>query len=546
MKLSIIILLLLMPVVFADNELADPGILPDSPLYVIDQFFERVGDDPEKAFAYQEEKIAEAHAMAEQKKAEYVEVALNNAEEYGAILEKEVTPAMEETIEDKADAIETALEEIAEDVPELDDDIDKHLEQLKRTELAAKVSGRIKKLCETLSELDAVEYANTCKAGEDSPQWQHELDEKLTDEQKEHAKTFVKKMKQCMKSSGKECDCEGMGVQSFTALCKEKSSQAAACADGEQEACRSMNSDGVDFKNYLPPYLIEAMSELRDEFEGDDEFDEDKQQKYPLPPPCQEAGITSPNECMKLMKEKGEDFTEYKQKFEMDNSKVKFEEKYRGQPPRIQEFGRDCHAVKELSEKVRCFEEFYNSAHGSFDEKFERKYEYGEYKPAMHDDWTSSYAQRWFAAQNDDEREQLKKEMQAEMEKRGINPEHAKTDFDDDEFEFEYEDESGVEYKNEYAVNENWRYGNPYKEGQEVPMSDDEQKKIEEYQKQYESGQYEQTMPSPETYEEHSGETSSEPSSYESGDSNSGTGSGTDGTSGSDGGSTGESQTTTG
>src|SRR3989338_8361301 len=410
---------------------------------------------------------------------------------------------MEETIEDKADAIETALEEIAEDVPELDDDIDKHLEQLKRTELAAKVSGRIKKLCETLSELDAVEYAKTCKAVEDSPQWQHELDEKLTDEQKEHAKTFVKKMKQCMKSSGKECDCEGMGVQSFTALCKEKSSQAAACADGEQEACRSMNSDGVDFKNYLPPYLIEAMSELRDEFEGDDEFDEDKQQKYPLPPPCQEAGITSPNECMKLMKEKGEDFTEYKQKFEMDNSKVKFEEKYRGQPPRIQEFGRDCHAVKELSEKVRCFEEFYNSAHGSFDEKFERKYEYGEYKPAMHDDWTSSYAQRWFAAQNDDEREQLKKEMQAEMEKRGINPEHARTDFDEDEFEFEYEDESGTEYKNEYRIDSSGQYENRYDsgsnidyekhyDGEKVPMSDDEREKMEEYQKQYESGQYEQ------------------------------------------------------
>jgi len=496
-RLLFVILLFSLCVVSASaEELADPGILPDSPLYFVDQFFERVGDDPEKALRYQEEKIAEAHAMAEQKKKEYVEVALNNAEEYGEILEKEVTPDMEEELEDKNEILEEALEDISEELPELDDDIDEHLEQLKRTELAAKVSGRIKKLCETLSELDAVEYAKTCKAGEDAPEWHKKLDEKLTDEQKDHAKIFVEKMKQCMKTSGKECDCEGMGVQSFTALCKEKSSQAAACAGGNEEACMAMNGDHVDMSQYLPPYLIEAMMKLWESEDRDgEEHKGEYKRKFDLPPPCKEAGITSPNDCMKIMKEKG-DFTEFEGEYEE-------KQKYRGQPERIQEFGRDCHAINELSEKVKCFEEFYNKAQGSFEEKFERKYEYEGYKPVMHDDWTSAFAQRWFAAQNDDEREQIKKEMYAEMEKRGIDPEHARTDFDEDEFEFEYEDESGTEYKNEYRIDSSGQYENRYDsgsnidyekhyDGEKVPMSDDEREKMEEYQKQYESGQYEQ------------------------------------------------------
>ena len=124
-RLLFVILLFSLCVVSASaEELADPGILPDSPLYFVDQFFERVGDDPEKALRYQEEKIAEAHAMAEQKKKEYVEVALNNAEEYGEILEKEVTPDMEEELEDKNEILEEALEDISEELPELDDDID--------------------------------------------------------------------------------------------------------------------------------------------------------------------------------------------------------------------------------------------------------------------------------------------------------------------------------------------------------------------------------------------------------------------------------------
>src|SRR3989344_2641763 len=68
---------------------ADPGILPDSPFYFIDELFETlsVGSDPERALQYKEEKIAEARVMAERGKAEFAKEALVRVSGYNVILE---------------------------------------------------------------------------------------------------------------------------------------------------------------------------------------------------------------------------------------------------------------------------------------------------------------------------------------------------------------------------------------------------------------------------------------------------------------------------
>lgn len=191
----------------------NPGILPDSPFYFIDQLLEFNADDPENALAYKQEKIAEALAMAEEKKTAEARKALQGASGYGNTLEKEITPEMEKGIPRDSAAAKEALTKISQDLPELEEDVTELMAKEDRIKLAAQVSSKIKKLCETLAKLDPKQYAENCKVAEDSPQWQKDLDEELTGEQKQQAQTFVGKLRQCAKTNGRECDCEGMGIQ---------------------------------------------------------------------------------------------------------------------------------------------------------------------------------------------------------------------------------------------------------------------------------------------------------------------------------------------
>ena len=68
----------------------DAGLTPDNVLYFIDELLERllVGDDPEKALRYKEEKINEAKQMIDQGNAEAAEKAFEGAKKYGEILKR--------------------------------------------------------------------------------------------------------------------------------------------------------------------------------------------------------------------------------------------------------------------------------------------------------------------------------------------------------------------------------------------------------------------------------------------------------------------------
>src|SRR3989344_1423630 len=475
----------------------DPGILPDSPFYFIDTMFERPSDDPEKALGYREEKIAEARAMAEKKKAEYAQRALDKASEYGSIIEEQATPNMEAELKESSVSLTEALDDISKDLPELGEEINKQKDQGQRTLLAAQVSSKIKQLCETLSELDPKEYAKVCQ-NDDAPEWQKKLDTKLTDEQKAHAKVFAQKMQQCMLSP-KECDCEGMGIQSFASICKEQSTLASQCADGDQAACQSMGKN-LNIQDYPPDYLLAELPE----FERGER--KEGQNSNSFPPPCTEAGITSMPECLKLLGREDEDFEVYQfmqqceseasradcmmkarekfadrfgQKtdfeaeseyggeiergFEDEDFKAKMDEKYesRGMPARIKEFGRDCHAVKDLSEKVRCFEDYYDSARGEFNDDFDHKYEstednekYPEERRGQPDynegrrNMEREYAERWSSA-TEEQRERMKQEYESRM-----GEERARYEYKDGETRTEYRDDGT---RSEYRESDGYR-----------------------------------------------------------------------------------------
>src|SRR3989338_4459610 len=92
-------------VLFSTSVLADldPGILPDSPFYFIDNMFERPSNDPDKALAYREEK-----------KAEHVQRALDKASEYSNIIEEQATPEMEAELKESSISLTEALDDISE------------------------------------------------------------------------------------------------------------------------------------------------------------------------------------------------------------------------------------------------------------------------------------------------------------------------------------------------------------------------------------------------------------------------------------------------
>ena len=428
-------------------ELTDPGILPDSPFYVVDQFFEEtfVNDDPEKALAYREEKIAEAQAMAEQDEAEYTEEALEHADEYADILEQEVTPELESEVEDSSVDVEEALTSILEKLPEINDEVDRHLEKDKKILLAADVAAKIKELCHTLSSLDPLLYAQTCQADEHAPAWLKKQHQELSKEQKEHAKLFASKLKQCFKTP-ENCDCKGMGVTSFEEICERESSREAKCRAGDAPACQESVTEFNPAK-YLPDYLLPVIADMEKEMREGEEFKEGEQF---LPPVCTEAGLTTREDCAKLMREKflpeackqaGATTPEACAEI-MKNTMPED----RGRPERIEEFGRDCHAL-ETEEKIRCFEEFYEKARGKYGEQFDQKYEEEWKQEHRGEEWKEEYRQRWEHA-SDEERLGTEAEARARMNQQQYD---YRQEYRQGDTGYEYRQEDNGEYRQEYT-----------------------------------------------------------------------------------------------
>ena len=402
----------------------DPGTTPDSPFYFVDDFAEKisVGDDPEKALEYKEEKIAEAKAMVDKGKPEEAQKVLDRALEYSEIIEKEVSPEIRNRIEESSTMVQGAINTMrmkteGEEWGGVNERFDENIEKEKSIETAVELSAKIKELCETLAKLDPLQYSDSCKSGDDSPRWMREQDKELSAEQEGQAKIFFEKLSQCFENPG-ECDCQGMGVQSFEDFCVEKSSFALKCDAGDENACQNLES-GSDPTELLPDYLISTFKEVERKY-SKSQFD-----NY-APQECVEAGVKSPEECSKIMFEinapqecldagltgesKGDEINCRKVMFEKntpvecsdaginpgdsdaprkcarimfakhapqecldagltgerrdDEKKCKQVMEMQGEysDEYVPKFNRDCNSIKDTSEKVKCYEEFYNNA----------------------------------------------------------------------------------------------------------------------------------------------------------------------------------------
>lgn len=277
----------------------EAGLTPDSNFYFLESLVETVlvGDNPETALKYKEEKILEAKEMIESGNKEAAKKALEKSGEYNEIISREVSPEVELKVRESSKAVKEALNSLE---PELEENkwkdvqemVKENLKEEDKIALAAKISKQIEQLCRTLSGLDPLEYSNVCKTDKDAPKWKRELDRKLTAEQEKEAKAFFSIMSECFQNPNK-CRCEEVSIKPFAERCSEFAPLAAKCQEGDKEACKKME-EIEDPINLLPDYLQEVLEEVEDKYG-------DAKHGLSIPSECLEAGATSREACMKVM-----------------------------------------------------------------------------------------------------------------------------------------------------------------------------------------------------------------------------------------------------
>jgi len=277
---------------------AEPGITPDSPIYFVKDIYQRiaVGDNPERALDYKEQKIAEAKVMVEEGKPEQAEKVLDRALQYSEIIEKEASPEMNNRVQESGAAVENAIKDMKEKTKGsewkgVQEKFKETIEKEKEIGTAAELAAKINELCASLAQLDPLQYADACKPKDNSPNWMIEKDKELSAEQEEQAKVFFEKLSQCFESP-ENCDCKGMGIQKFEDFCLEKSKMAIKCEQGDENACKeSQSGDPIDL---LPEYLLPVLNQVQNKYVK-------AQYNMYMPEECAKQGAKKPEDCAKIM-----------------------------------------------------------------------------------------------------------------------------------------------------------------------------------------------------------------------------------------------------
>jgi len=268
------------------------GITPDSAFYFLDEFFDNFAD----AVKVRQEKVAEIRVMIEAGQYEDALEALESYKRHAEEFEREVSPDQRDEARRSAAAIYNVLKSLEAQIPnEYKDDFDDVIEQEEGIVTAAEIAGKIKELCEELSELDPLQYSRVCKTDDDSPEWQQRLHRDLTEEQRQEAEEFFEIMLECFETSGGTCRCGDISITAFADKCSVIAPLAYACeVEGDENACMQMDEieDEEPIEDLLPDYLHDVLDEIERRFE-------DERFEHYAPRECE--GITDRAECEELI-----------------------------------------------------------------------------------------------------------------------------------------------------------------------------------------------------------------------------------------------------
>src|SRR3989344_4516819 len=183
-----------------NTELRSPGITPDSTFYFVeDSILTRFRTD----LGNTEKKASEIRSMIRDGKIEEAKIALARFNEFADQLEKEVNPEDKDEAKRVASAIRSAIREIESEIPEENkkEFVDNIVERSERIETAAEIASKIKELCTELAKLDPGEFYTVCKTEDNSPKWQENLFNDLSEEQRVDAEKMFNIMSSCFRTS---------------------------------------------------------------------------------------------------------------------------------------------------------------------------------------------------------------------------------------------------------------------------------------------------------------------------------------------------------
>ena len=271
-----------------NNDLGSGGIGPDSPLYFLDEAFAKVFGEN------REEKIAEVITMIEKEDYDSARIAMKKYKDNVNMHVKKASPENKEAAKKEAVHIHRVLKKVENKIPieYKEEFIDQVIESEKGLVTAVEIASKIEELCKSLANLDPVKYSNVCKTNDESPKWQKKLDKDLTKDQKREAQKFGKIMAECFESSGENCKCDEIPYPQFAEACTRVAPLAQACElKNDEKACKKLDNFNMP---RLPDHLEKVMIDL------DKKVMKSKFELH-MPIECTEKGITSHEECKKIM-----------------------------------------------------------------------------------------------------------------------------------------------------------------------------------------------------------------------------------------------------
>ncbi len=289
------------------------GTTPDSPLYVVDEIVENINlavrdgeSKAEYALQVKQEKVAEAALMAGEQKEEETVKALQKAQSVSLIIEQEITPQLLAVARDNTEFSQRILAAIQKNSPEGWEEVGALLDEQVTTEekilLAGEIAAKIGDYCEQLSYVDynvmlQDQYCNPNNA----PEWLKEAVEgEITKREEAALDKLIKEITTCI-NDPRDCQCGDIPVEKHQRECEENKALAIRC-EFEQDfsACQELEQKPLvppDTPDFLRPAFEETMAQL---------IAQKKQEMFAkfAPPECVEAGITVPEDCESLMREK--------------------------------------------------------------------------------------------------------------------------------------------------------------------------------------------------------------------------------------------------
>ncbi len=226
--------------------------------------------------------------------------AFESYKNYASKIEKEADPAKKDKIQKDAAAIRNTMNDIASKITDEKDRKEIVGGVVAQAELNAKavdIAGKIKVLCEELSKTDKGLFKLTCSTtgNKEASQWQKDLNQKLTDDQKKEVKQFGEVMGQCIRTQGKECKCEDITDKEFALRCSVVAPLADACHNkGDKAACEKMDDATRGMEDLLPEYLQDAFAVVQRDINKE-------QFSQFVPQECAKAGAKTADDCMKIM-----------------------------------------------------------------------------------------------------------------------------------------------------------------------------------------------------------------------------------------------------